>query len=409
MAMIKDDEQDELIRENAERIRKNEAAIQRQTECLEKIRDHYFPHRSMWKQMCGFFLKVVGAVTVYAGLMETADWYWNTRQSDSMAEQSAAVAKRLLQQENDAAGALRFLEKAVELDSGKVRYRIALAYVKGIATIVDLFDLGRPFTMEERARIDASLAEAVFLQDVAPREAMPYVLASQAYLLRNETEFARQAMAKALELEPSNVLVRLNSCLLHFTIGEYVQARAEIAAVEAMGVKMPLVQFWKGRLALTVDHDLVAAREQFAQMVEVAPRNAMAHAMLGMTYLQEKRPDIARARQEFALALNSVPKMKLAMLMMAECFEREENLVVARLWLDRALRLDGKCMKALVSRARIHGKEGNVKAAEDDLTAAVELATFRADLYRLRAEMRVKAGKDALAEADQKTAEALEK
>jgi len=409
MGTIKDDEQDVLIRQNAEHIKKNEAAIQRQTECLEKIRDHYFPHRSVWKQTCGFFLKVVGAVTVYAGLMETADWYWNTRQSDSMAEQSAAVAKRLLQQENDAAGALRFLEKAVELDSGKVRYRIALAYVKGIAALVDLFDLERPFTDEERARVDACLAEAVFLQDVAPKESMPHVLSAQAYLLRNEPQAARKAVAKALEMAPGNLFARFNSCLLHYTAGEYAEACAEIAAAEAVGVKMPLIQFWKGRLAMAVEHDMAAARKQFAEMLEIAPRNAMAHAMIGMTYLQEKKPNLALARQEFAMALSSVPKMKIAMVMMADCFEREGNLVVARLWLDRALRLDAKCMKALVARARVCGKENAPEAAVADLTAAIELAPFRADLYLLRAEQCEKAGKKAQAEDDRRTAAALEK
>jgi len=409
MATNKDDEQDELIRQNAEHIRRNDEAIRRQTECLEKIRDHYFPRKSVWKQMCGFFLKVVGAITVYAGLMETADWYLNTRQSENMAEQSALVAKRLFMEQNDAAGAARFLEKAVGLDEGKVRYRIALAYVKGIATVMELFDLGRPFTPEERARVDAILAESVFLQDVASDESMPYVLAAQAYLLRGEPQAARETVTKALKQDPSNLLARINSCMQYFAAHKYEEARAELAAAEALGVKSLLIPYWKGELAMSADHDLVAARKHFAEMLDIAPRNALAHVMLGQTYMAEKDVDYSRAREEFGLALTSSPNMKRAMLMMVESYEREGKLVLAKLWLDQILKLDEKCMKALVARARVCGKDGMLAEATDDLSTAIGLAPFRADLYRLRAELQEKAGNAAAAGNDRKKAEALEK
>ena len=62
----RDREQDAMIRRNAESIRRNEEAILRQTKALEQIRDHYFPKRTFRSQLCGAFLKAVGAVTVAA-------------------------------------------------------------------------------------------------------------------------------------------------------------------------------------------------------------------------------------------------------------------------------------------------------------------------------------------------------
>ena len=131
----RDREQDAMIRRNAESIRRNEEAILRQTKALEQIRDHYFPKRTFWARLCGAFLKAVGAVTVAAGILEAADWYLNARQTDSMAKQCVGVAKRLFEKENDAAGALKVLEKAVELDSGTLEYRIQLECVKALAAI----------------------------------------------------------------------------------------------------------------------------------------------------------------------------------------------------------------------------------------------------------------------------------
>ena len=79
----RDCEQDEMIRRNAESIRRNEEAILRQTQALEQIRDHYFPKRTLWSQLCGLFLKAVGAVTIAAGILEeAADWYLNTRRAN---------------------------------------------------------------------------------------------------------------------------------------------------------------------------------------------------------------------------------------------------------------------------------------------------------------------------------------
>jgi len=409
MASDKDLEQDELIRSNAEHIRRNEAAIQRQTECLEKIRDHYFPKQTIWKQLVGYFLKVVGAVAVYAGLMETMDWYLNTRKSEGMATESAQVAERLLLKENDPEGAVRFLEKAIELDDGEVQYRIKLAYVKGIAALVDYFELGRPFTTEERARVDSVVADALFLRQVAPDNAMPHILAAQAYKLRGDQEAAKASVDKAVQLAPEQAFVRVNACAVRFMLGDFKGARADLDAAWQLDPAMPVVLYWKGIVAKELDHKNDEALRHFDEMLKLAPRLALGHAARGWALMDSQQPDYEAARSSFRRALEILPKMQLARLRMSETYEREGKWLLARLWLDQVLERDPRNMNALTSRARVLGKLGEWRAAAEDLTKAIALAPFRADLYQERANAYEKSLKLLSAKEDRKIAEALAK
>ena len=404
----RDCEQDEMIRRNAESIRRNEEAILRQTQALEQIRDHYFPKRTLWSQLCGAFLKAVGAVTVAAGILEAADWYLNTRQTNTMAEQCADVAERLFTRENDAAGAQKFLEKAVELDSGTLEYRIRLEYVKALVAINDMFDLERPLTADERRRVDDILSEAVFLQEAKPDDALPHALASKAYGLRGEMDAARSELNKALALEPENARVQIAACSLNFDGGDVAAAQRHFAAAERSDPELPLVLYWKSLLAHLVEQDRKAALEHVARLLERTPRFALAHVLRGWILMAGPDADCPSARAAFSRALVLEPDMVRAMMLTAETYEREGDLAMARLWLDRALRQDDKYMGGLTARARVSGKSGDWAASVADLTAAIVLAPLRADLYRLRAEARSSAGDAKGASADRKIAATLE-
>lgn len=404
----RDLEQDEMIRRNAESIRRNEEAILRQTKALEQIRDHYFPKRTVWSQLCGAFLKAVGAVTVAAGILEAADWYLNTRQTDTMAGQCADVAARLFARENDAAGAQKFLEKAVELDSGTLEYRIRLEYVKAMVAINDMFDLERPLTADERRRVDDILSEAVFLQEAKPDDALPHVLASQAYGLRGERDAARNELNDALALEPGNARVQIAACSLNFDAGDVAAARRHFAEAERLDPEFPLVLYWKSLLAHLVEQDRQAALKHVARLLEITPRFALAHVLKGWLLMAGPDADRPSARAAFSQALVFEPDMVRAMMLTAETYEREGDLAMARLWLDRALRQNDKYMGGLTARARVNGKSGDWKSSVDDLTVAIALAPLRADLYRLRADARSSAGDAEGASADRKFAATLE-
>ena len=404
----RDRAQDELIRRNAESIRRNEEAILRQTKALEQIRDHYFPKRTFWSRLCGAFLKTVGAVTVAAGILEAADWYLNTRQTNTMAERCADVAERLFAKENDAVGALKFLEKAVELDSGRLEYRIKIEYVKALVAIRDLFDLERPLTTDERRRVDDILTESIFLQEAKPDDALPHVLASHAYGLRGETDAARNELSRALALEPENAQVQITACSLNFDAGDMSAAQRHFAEAERSDPESPLVLYWKSLLAHAVEQDREAALKHVARLLERTPRFALAHVLKGWILMAGPEADYSSARTAFSQALVLKPDMVRAMMLTAETYEREGDWPMARLWLDRALRQDNKYMGGLTARARVNGKSGDWKSSVADLTTAIGLAPLRADLYRLRSEAYASLGDAKGAAADGKIAATLE-
>jgi len=409
MATDKDSEQDALIRSNAERITRNEEAIRRQTDALEQIRDHYYPPPDKpWKKALGFLLKGLCVVLAYAGVMQTADWYLNVRKSSAMAERCAEVAERLFAAEGDYAGAMRFFEKAVELDEDKVAYRMRLAFVRNVAAIAGLFDAGRALTPEERHRVDAALAEATFLQSVSPDEPLPYVLAAQAHVLRGEKAGALESVGKAVELAPDKSQVRVSACALCYAIGCFDEARKHIEAAVRMDANRPLVLFWRGTLALTLDKDVVAARALFGELRKRAPRLALAHASCGRGLLAGSEPDLKGAALAFTQALELDPKMPIAILGMGEVAERSGNPDIACLWYERMLGKDPDNMKALVARARLAADAGDWQIAVSRLSAAIVLAPFRADLHRDRAAAYDELGNEAAAKLDRKMVAALE-
>lgn len=409
MATDKDNEQDELIRTNAERIARNEEAIQRQTVALEKIRDHYYPPPPKpWKRASAFAVKVVCVIVAYVGFVDSANWYLNSRKASKISKRCVDVANRLFLGEGDANEAVKFLENAVAMNDANVDYRIELGYVRGLATLAALFNVGRPLIPEERKRVDAALAEATMLQEMAPDNPMPHVLTAQARMLRGEPKLSLEAINRALALDPNRTQVRVSACAMYFYSGDIANARAQIAEAERLNAKFPLVPMWKGLLA-TVAGDLDAARAGFAEVIRVAPRVSLGHAMMGRSLLAGKNPDIKAARAEFEQALVSDPRLSVALLGMSETYEREGNDWVAKIWLDRAIALDKSDIRALVARARIAGKRGDWDAALADLRAAVDLSPFDAKLYLERSKAYEKLGDAAHAAEDRETAGALAK
>lgn len=379
-----DRSQDDRIRQNADAIRRNEALIREQAEYLRDIRNHYFPSRSFWNRLWTNALKILGVVLAYAGLTETANWYWNTRVECTMAKQCAEVAERLLERENDPDGAVRFFEKAVELDRNETDYRIRLAYARGIAVIDDLFDLGRQFTVEESAKVEEIQAESIYLRTIAPDRPMPYVLTSMVQALRGDKEGALESVKKAVELAPEDAFIRLNSCGIHYAMGCIDEARRELARAEAMEPDAPFVCYWKGRFAMDQDKDLKTAKTCFEKMVQLSPGHDLARLMLTRVLFESGELKPAEVRPMIESALMIRPASEDAMLLMSRTYEREGDYRAALEWLDRHLKTDEKCMAALAAHARLSGLVGDRKTAMADLDRMIELAPFNSELRRLR-------------------------
>jgi len=409
MISTKDSEQDARIRRDEARIARNEKDVRRLTVAIEQIRDHFYPPpKTTWQKVRSLFLKVICTVLLYAGGAKTVHWYMNMRKSEALAERCAEVAHRLFFYEGDAIGATHFLEKAKGLDTGTVKYRLFLDYVKSSTEMTGLLGLARPLTAAERARADAALAEAMFLLETAPDEAMSHALAAQAYALLGAKDSAFAAADRAVTLSPDVSQMHVCACQVYYAFGDFEGARREIEDAFRLHPQHPLVLFWKGFLALNVDHDVQAARTFFEEMVCEAPRLSLSHAALGEAFLAAENPDYEGAAMSFRRALKMDPEFYAAMLGLGEIAMRTNDRPVARLWYDCVLRQDPSFIKALEARARLNGCEGDWSAAVADWTDAIALAPFRAELYHERAAAYANAKDEAHAAADRKMAATLE-
>jgi len=405
MSSKKDNEQDQKLMRDEERISRNEEGIRRLTDAIEQIRDHYYPPpKTAWAKARSLVVKIVCTVLLYAGGVQAVHWYMNLRKGEKLAARCSEVAHRLFFYEGDAVGATHFLEKAKGLDPNTFRYRLELDYVKSSTEMTDLFGLMRPLTSGERARVDAALAEAMFLLETAPDEPMSHVLAAQAYALLGANEPARAAAARAVCLASELSLIHVCACQVYYTVGDVAAARREIEEAGRQQPQSPLVPFWKGFLALTVDRDVPAARAFFEELTQVAPRLSLSHVSLGQALLAEKDPDLQAAGAAFRKALELDPGFYSAMLGLGEIAVRTGERSVARLWYDRILCQDPHFIKALVARAQLNGNCGDWPAAIADWTAAITLAPFRADLYRERAVAYASAKDEEHAASDRKMA-----
>lgn len=389
-------------------MKMDDEVLRRQMIALEQIRDHYYPPPKVWWKRALYFVgKVICVIVAYLGIVEGIGFVLDKHEAQNLAEQYALVARQLYLEDGDARGAIDCYEKSIELSEGGTEYRIALMFQKGMAIEQSLFLQERPPTAEEYRCMDQILMEACTLVRLEPKRAMPHILMAQALLGRGEREDAVACAERALALEPENAPVRASACAIWFMAGRPEQARAQLDEAERLDPALPTVSCWKGLLALLADHDAVAARMHFKTMTQRVPRLSLGHALLGHAYLAGDKPELKLARAAFNHAIVLDARQVIALVGMADTYEREGNLVLARLWLDRALNMDETSVRARVAHARIDSREGDFPLAIRHLTKAIELAPFRADLYRQRAEVFDKAGDAASASSDRKTLKAL--
>lgn len=383
-------------------------AIQRQTQAIEQIRDHYYPPPpGRWRRSFGFCAKWFGIAMASIGVYQTLEWVWNIHESKTRAASYAKVAHRLFFDEGNAAGAVQCYEKAVELDKSDSDYLTALTFMRGMDLASKLISAKRPLTDDERTRLDMAMADATMMLESEPGNAMPHILLAQAMCLKGDHKDAVDELAKAIRCDPKNVFVRTSSCAMYSVIGMIDESKRQLAQAEALDPEFPLTVCWKGIHSLSLEHDATMAAKHFKTMTKRNPRLALGHAYLGMALLAGEKPDIKDARESFRVALALEANQSMALVGMAETYEREGNYLVSRLWLDRAIDQDGNGVSALVARARVNGKLGDNEAAIADLTSALKISAFDADLYRQRAGYLEKAGKAAEAQSDRAVAAAL--
>lgn len=382
-----DELQDKRISINAENIRL-------QTEYLRELRDHFMPleEELRFKRLRKFIvfpvLKLVGAFVFICGLWDFMGWYIDRMEISRMARRSASIAQKLYYQENNPEVATEFLDKAIELEDDNPDFRFLRAYMQGMSATRTLSNLKRPYTKTELDLAHRSYAEAIYLQDLEPDRPEPYILQAQILTVLKEPLRARQAIEKAIELDPQNDFAYIRLAMIQLDCDKDAKS-AEESLNKAMELN-PMSKWawlWKGIVALEFKSDCVAARENYRKAIELDPKFDLAHYNLAWALASGKDKDYRLAREELKRALAINPDYKEAFYAMGMFYGYEDNYTVANVWMDKAIELDAKFLPALKWKGIICGEMAHYEEAVRSFDAAIHLDPMNADLYVRRAKM----------------------
>lgn len=382
------------------RIAANAKAIESLVKYMREIRDHFEPIYGLAEKVPEKWtatvikLRTVAKLGIVVVLVaKLGGWYFNKQKLHKMADRYAEVARRLYYTENNPDVALPFVDKALEIEKESPEYIFFKAYIKGMAATRDLLNLGRPFNKAELDRAHQAYAEAVFLQGLDPKRPEPYILQGQILAALKETSRAKDAIAKAVEIDPRNDFALIRLAMVQLDEKDVSGAEASLAKALELNPDAKWAWLWKGVIAMDFKKDSEAARACCDKALEIDPKFDMALYNRGWTYATGKEKDYGFARAEMKKALSVNPDYKEACYAMGMFYGYEDNYPVAKVWMDKAIAINGDFLLAHKWRGIICGEMGQYEEAVRSFGVAIQLDPMNADLYVRRAKMSVALGK----------------
>ena len=387
-------EQDRKIKANAE-------AINQVADYLHEIRDHFEPISAFvekvppkWKASMRLVRTVVGFGAVAAVLIKGGIWYYQKQVIHEMAERYIRVASDLYYGENNADVAMPFVDKALALEDENPDYIFFKAYMKGMAATAKLLNLDRPFTKQELNEAHQALAEAKYLEQIAPKRAEPYILQGQILAALKETARAKDALDKAVAVDPGNGFAHVRLALVKLDEKDVAGAKASLAKAEGINPSSKWVWLWKGVIARENDGDVAAARACYEKALEIDPRFDLALYNLGASYISRKEKNYAKARENYLKVLKVNPDYKEACYAIGMTYGYEDNYAVAKVWMEKAIALDPGFLTAHKFLGVVLGEMKDYTGAIASYVAALHLDPMNADIYVRKAKMESALGKD---------------
>ena len=383
------------------RIEANSEAISRVADYLHEIRDHFEPVSAFvekvpprWKASMRLLRAAIGFGAVAAVMLKGGVWYYQKQVIHEMAERYICVASDLYYGENNADVAMPFVDKALALEDENPDYIFFKAYMKGMAATAKLLNLDRPFTKQELNEAHQALAEAKYLEQIAPKRAEPYILQGQILAALKETARAKVALENAVAADSGNDFAHVRLALVQLDEKDVVGAKVSLAKAEGINPSSKWVWLWKGVIARENDGDVAVARACYEKALEIDPRFDLALYNLGASYISRKEKNYAKAREYYLKVLKVNPDYKEACYAIGMTYGYEDNYAVAKIWMEKAIALDPGFLTAHKFLGVVLGEMKDYAGAIASYETALHLDPTNADIYVRKAKMELALGKN---------------
>ncbi|VUX45120.1 TonB-dependent receptor [Candidatus Defluviicoccus seviourii] len=171
----------------------------------------------------------------------------------------------------------------------------------------------------------AALTEARRATEAGPRQAAPQIALSYALQASFELEAARDALLKAVAVEPDNALAWARLAELWLALGNVREARRAADRAEALSPDVERVQTVRGFAALA-EIRTRAARAAFERAITLDPASPLPRFGLGLAKIRDGALEDGRADIEVAVGLDSERSLLRSYLGKAYYEERRETL-----------------------------------------------------------------------------------
>ena len=311
---------------------------------------------------------------------------WDVR---SMANDYAQVGVRLYYDENNSAVAKKFIGKALELQPGNAEYLFLDAYIDGMSSVRDLFNLDRPYDASELNSAYEALAKSVFLEQQQPDSAEPYILRGQIYAALKDNERALETLNHAITIEPENDFALMRLGVINYNAGNVEQAEYHLDEALSLNSNSKWALLWKGVIA-SDGRKFEKSKRHFSEALDIDPRFDMAHYNLGWAYLGTKKKDYENAEKSFRKALSLNPDFKEAFYGLGMVFGYQNQYSVSKEYLSKAIELDDRFFTAWKWRGIVNDELGLYAEALTDFSSAISINPSNSDIYMRRARVSLK-------------------
>lgn len=311
---------------------------------------------------------------------------WDVR---SMANDYAQVGVRLYYDENNSAVAKKFIGKALELQPGNAEYLFLDAYIDGMSSVRDLFNLDRPYDASELNSAYEALAKSVFLEQQQPDSAEPYILRGQIYAALKDNERALETLNHAITIEPENDFALMRLGVINYNAGNVEQAEYHLDEALSLNSNSKWALLWKGVIA-SDGRKFEKSKRHFSEALDIDPRFDMAHYNLGWAYLGTKKKDYENAEKSFRKALSLNPNFKEAFYGLGMVFGYQNQYSVSKEYLSKAIDIDDRFFTAWKWRGIVNDELGLYEEALTDFSSAISINPSNSDIYMRRARVSLK-------------------